>query len=103
VPGEKFGEPIVLPGAPQLPVVSFEDGARLELYSGSTAIAVFALDPSLARHAADTLASGVVAHLDREALLQLRSDANQPGDASACHHLLTTGLPKGTPHVTRPT
>jgi hypothetical protein len=62
---------------------------------------VYALEPSLARRAADALAPGVMAHLDRKVVLQLRSDANQPGDASGCHHLLTTGLPKRTPHVTR--
>lgn len=101
-PGETFGDSITLPGAPQLPVVSFEGGARLELFSGSTDIIVYAQDRSLAREAADTLASGVVAHLAGNALRRLRSDANQPGDASACRHLLTTGLPKGAPHVTRP-
>jgi hypothetical protein len=97
-PGEVFGDSIVLPGASQLPVLSFEEGARLELFAGSTAVVVYAQDRSLARDAADTLASEIVAHLSGNALAQLRSDANQPGDASACHHLLTTGLPKGTPH-----
>ena len=100
-PGEVFGDTLALPGAPQLPVVSFEGGARLELFSGSTDIIVYAQDRSLARDAADRLASGVVAHLPRNVLSRLRSDANQPGDASACHHLLTTGLAKGTSHVTR--
>lgn len=102
-PGETFGDSIVLPGASQLPVLSFEEGARLELFAGSTAVVVYAQDRSLARDAGDTLASEIVAHLAGNALRRLRSDANQPGDGSACRHLLTTGLPKGTPHVTRPT
>jgi hypothetical protein len=89
-PGEVFGDSIVLPGASQLPVLSFEEGARLELFAGSTAVVVYAQDRSLARDAADTLASKIVAHLGGNALRRLRSDANQPGDGSACHHLLTT-------------
>lgn len=65
-------------GPNPVPGAVFEDGTRLELYTGTTTIVVFADDPRLGRRAAGVLAARVqAAGTVPEA--QLRALADRPG------------------------
>lgn len=72
---------------PDMPVQSFEGGARLEIYSGETTIVAFASNRGLAHQAAIALAAA--AHRARPASpLELKEATRLPGDASTCTHRL---------------
>lgn len=69
-------------GPDPLPGASFDDGTRLELYTGTTTIVVFADDPDLAQQAANTLAAQVQA--DGPRLQSNRLDAEADARSPSC-------------------
>lgn len=77
-----------IPTAPWIPARTFEDGRRLEIYSGDTTIVVFSANPRLAGAAASTLAKKAANQAPSSSAAKLRAEAHQPGDASTCRYRL---------------
>jgi hypothetical protein len=77
--------------APELPAASYNEGTRIELYGGGSTVVVFTHDPALARRAAQALAPGLLRHASPTSAARLDSEADAPGNALACHHLLAAG------------
>lgn len=77
-----------VPTAPWIPALTFEDGRRLEIYSGDTTIVVFSANPRLAGAAASALAKKVANQAPSSSAANLRAEAHQPGDASTCRYRL---------------
>lgn len=75
-------EAVRLGAAPNIPTQSFEDGTRIELYTGQTTIVVFADDPSLAQQAADALAGKATATNPSAHNLQAQAEDVHP----SCEH-----------------
>lgn len=82
---------VSLSSAPQIPSASFENGTRIELYTGTTTIVVYANEASVATAAANTLAAAAAASSPAATASELQADAGQPGNATTC----TTVLPAG--------
>lgn len=81
---------VSLSSAPQTPAASFENGTRIEVYTGTTTIVVVANEPSLASAAANALAAAAASVTPSRTASELQSDAGQPGNASTCTTLLQT-------------
>lgn len=84
-------EAITIPSAPELPAAEFEGATRIELYGGGTTEVIFASNITVGRRAASALAQAMLAHAAPASRRRLRVEANEPGDASSCHHLLAAG------------
>jgi hypothetical protein len=75
--------------APWIPARAFEEGIRLEIYSGDTTIVVFAGNRRLAHKAAMALASAAADRVPPDAAQSLQAAAREPGDASTCRNRLS--------------
>lgn len=84
-------EQITLSAAPQIPAAAFEEGRRIELYTGATTIVVFAESASIAHNAANALAAAAAAANPSATEKTLQKEAAGPGNANTCTNLLKSG------------
>jgi hypothetical protein len=79
--------------APWLPALEFDEGQRVELYTGQTTVVLFATRSSLARQAARVVAQIVAREVPSADRARISAAALGPGDGSTCHHFRSAVTP----------